>query len=71
VNAIGQRIRELRRERGITRNELAKRARSSGPSISRIEKGTHEQSLDLVCRVAAALDVKPSAILGVLDEVTT
>ena len=54
---IGQRIRRLRAERGLTQNQLGQRAGLSEQSINRIETGTTKVLLEYLERLAEALRV--------------
>jgi len=48
----------LRIERGMTQEELAQRAGTQQPNIARLESGRHTPSIDLLQRVAEALDAR-------------
>jgi transcriptional regulator with XRE-family HTH domain len=67
--AIGRRVAELRRARGLRQEDVAKVSGIIRPNVSRMESGKHLQSLGLLVRVAYTLGVKPSEILMVLDDV--
>ena len=54
--AVGQRIKELRKARGMTMTELATRTNLSSGGLSQIESGTILPSLTTLRRIAAALD---------------
>jgi transcriptional regulator with XRE-family HTH domain len=67
---IGRRLRQLREERGLTRNEVARRLRSCGPIVTRVEQGTtykRGHNIATVLAYARVLGVKPSEVLCVLD----
>jgi transcriptional regulator with XRE-family HTH domain len=52
------RLQEIREQKGLTINELARRADVSAASISIMEAGKHTNpSLDTLCKLASALDV--------------
>ena len=53
---VGERIREKRNSLGITQSELAERAVTSRGNINYIEAGIRSPSLELLGRIAAALD---------------
>ncbi len=53
--ALGTRIREIRKERGISQEIIASRAGISTSFLSHIERGTKKSSLDTVERLAKAL----------------
>ena len=52
---IGQRIAELRHQRGMTQYELAERTGILRPHISRIEQGRYSVGLDTLAAIAEAL----------------
>ena len=52
---IGQRIAQLREERGLTQTALAEMIGMQQQHISRLEKGRYSARLDLLTTVAAAL----------------
>ena len=52
---IGERIRQLRTERGISQVELAEKAGLSQPHIVRIEQGRYSVGLDTLQAIAKAL----------------
>lgn len=52
---IGQRIAQLREERGLTQTALAEMIGMQQQHISRLEKGRYSARLDLLAIVAAAL----------------
>lgn len=69
---VASEVRALRKSRGLTQNQLAARVESTRASISNIEHGYHSLSLELFCRIAAALDVSASELLerSIGNEVT-
>lgn len=54
---IARRIRELRRERGLTAQELAYRCDMERSNLSRIESGRTNITLRTVCTICTALGV--------------
>jgi ribosome-binding protein aMBF1 (putative translation factor) len=48
----------LRQRRGLTQQELARRAGTSHSAISRIESGQHKTSVETLRRIAKALDAR-------------
>ncbi len=53
---VGDRLRSLRRSRGITQQQLAERAGLSRPTVSTLERG-NDVSLDSFLSVLRALDL--------------
>ena len=52
---IGQRIAELRKEKGMTQAQLAEQACVLQPNIARIENGRYGITIDVLARIAQAL----------------
>jgi transcriptional regulator with XRE-family HTH domain len=60
---MGQRIRELREQKGLNQPELARRIKIAQPSLSAIESGKTKTLRDsTLLRLAAALDTDPEYI---------
>ncbi len=53
---IGQRIREIRTARGMEAKSLARLSQIDAANVSRIEQGKYSVGLDILCRIALALD---------------
>ena len=64
VKDIGDRIAELRREKGLNQDELAELAMLSRISIARYETGKIEPGAKALGRIADALEVSTDTILG-------
>ena len=66
---VGNRIRNLREQRGLTQDELAKRMGYTGKSsISKIESSGNDVTLKKISRVATALNTTPSYLMGWTDD---
>lgn len=61
-------IRDLREEKGLTQKELAEIVGSNNKSIWAYENGIAEPSIDLLIRLAHALDVTVDYLIGNADE---
>ncbi|HEX2700746.1 MAG TPA: helix-turn-helix domain-containing protein [Acidimicrobiales bacterium] len=61
---FGQRLRHLRRERGLTLDALGTRVGRPAPFLSLIENGRREPRLGLIDALAAALDVTVAELLS-------
>lgn len=57
-------IRKLRAERNLFQTELAKRAGMSAAQLCKVERGQHELTTSTLRRIADALDVPVSVLLG-------
>lgn len=54
--SIGRLIRDARKQRGLTQNQLAEELNTSQSAITRIEAGNQNLSLEMINRIAEALD---------------
>jgi transcriptional regulator with XRE-family HTH domain len=54
---LGQRIRELRKERRMSQTELAEKAGVALMTISRLERGEHDPHMRTLSQIAKGLDV--------------
>jgi transcriptional regulator with XRE-family HTH domain len=58
LQQIGPRLRAIRRERGLTLGELAARAQISASTLSRLESGKRQASLELLLPLTRHLGVR-------------
>lgn len=58
------RIKELRRARGLTLQKLAEKADTTNQQISRLERGERRLTTDWMERLGHALDCDPAALMG-------
>jgi transcriptional regulator with XRE-family HTH domain len=65
VRKVGRRIRELRQKKGWSQEKLAEEAGLHRTYIGQVERGEKSIGVNHLRRVAAALGVQPSEILGV------
>lgn len=63
IVSFGTRLRERRKELGLSQEELGARARIQMADISRYENGARDPRLTTVARLADALDVPPGELL--------
>lgn len=61
--ALGKEIRDLRRKRGLTQEQLAELADLSTPYVSHLERGTKKASLAVLVRLAESLGVTVDQLL--------
>jgi len=61
---IGQRIREIRKNNGLTQEDLAGLAEIDRSFLSEIENGHKNISVEILKKIADALKVRISLILG-------
>lgn len=60
---FGDAVRLWRLSRGLTQEELARRARLSRPNLSAVERGRREVSLGTLRALAMGLDVRPGMLV--------
>lgn len=60
---IGEKIKQRLKEKGMSQNELARRAGLSSSGISTIISGSFEPRMDNLRQIAQALDCQPSDLL--------
>jgi transcriptional regulator with XRE-family HTH domain len=65
---MGPRIRELRVERGMTLDELARAADISASHLSRLERGQTAPSFKVAAEIARHIGVKPSDLATIQRE---
>jgi transcriptional regulator with XRE-family HTH domain len=63
---VGRRVRDLRERRGMSLSELARRAAVGKATLSGLEAGTRNPTLDTLHAVAAALGLPLTALLSPL-----
>ena len=56
TSRIGSLVRDARRHRGLTQQQLAERLGTSQSAIARIEQGNQNLTLELLGRLSAALE---------------
>ncbi len=61
---LGARVRELRRERGLTLVQLAEATGLSHPFLSQVERGLANFSLPSLRRIAVALETSPVELMA-------
>ena len=62
-NVLGQRLRNARKEKNITLEELAKKIEVSVTYLSRMENGSTKISLKRVMQISKILEITPGEIL--------
>ena len=60
---LGRNVVALRRERGLTQEEVCRLAKLDRSYLWGIEKGTRNASIEVVARLAAVLGVEPHQLL--------
>ena len=60
---FSQNLRRLRRERGLSQEELAHRAGIDRTYVSALERGVYSASITMVAKLAVVLEAEPSQLL--------
>lgn len=63
VGLFAERLRQLRRSRGMTQVELAREAQVTTTYVGKLENGGAAPGIDTIARLAAALGVAPPDLL--------
>ncbi|HHW44902.1 MAG TPA: helix-turn-helix transcriptional regulator [Desulfotomaculum sp.] len=69
--SLGQKIRDFRRERGITLTELARQLNISPSYLSAVEREIRKPSIPMLKRISEALNVSVSYLVGDTDDTVT
>lgn len=64
---IGNRIRSIRKEKGLTQEQLANKAQLTYQYIGAVERGARNASIDSLERIISALDVDFDQLLNLKD----
>lgn len=68
ADRLGARIRDLRTSRGLTLEELAERSDVSRAMLSKVERAETNPTLVVAAKIASALEVSLTNLLGVEEE---
>ncbi|MBY0427200.1 MAG: helix-turn-helix domain-containing protein [Cytophagales bacterium] len=63
IISFGDRLSKLRKQKGVTQEELAERAGISQVQVARIEKGKLNTTISTIYGIAGALGVSPKDII--------
>jgi len=66
---FGKEVKRRRDACGFSQEELADRAQVHSSYISQMERGVKSPTLGVICRLAKALQIQPSQLIGALDDV--
>lgn len=67
--AFGKVLRTLRREAGLTQEQLSFKAEVERNFVSLIERGVNQPTIRVIFKLSAALDTKPSQIIAMVESV--
>ena len=68
LKAFGPALRRLRYEKNLSQEELSERVGVASPYISMMESGHKYPNLEMLLKLAEALDVRPGALLDAMQE---
>jgi transcriptional regulator with XRE-family HTH domain len=66
--ALARAVKRLRRERGISQEDLAYEAKVTVSTLSRIERGLSSPTLGTLTQIANALSLSPSELVAAAEE---
>lgn len=61
---IGERIKQTRKEKGMTQKQVAELCGMADSAIRKYESGSQKPKLETLCKIASALGVSPSFLAG-------
>ena len=64
MSTIGEKLRKLRQEKGLSLDELAKETQSSKSYLWELEKGTKNPKLNVFVKLVNTLDLTPDQLLN-------
>ena len=67
LKKLGERIREIRKEKGITQVKLAHTIGKDQQSIQRLETGNINPSYYYLCEIAVGLDTSVANLVSILN----
>lgn len=71
-NDTGERIKQLRKQKGLTQKEFCERINAKQSKISYIERGTNEPGIEIIKTICKAFNISADWLLfGDKDEDTT
>lgn len=69
--AFGKVLRERRKQAGLTQEKLALEADVQRNYVSLIERGVHQPTINVIFKLAAALNCRPSALIADIEDVVS
>lgn len=65
--AFGNRVKEVRAQKGISQDDLSRVTDVHSTAIGRMERGAREPRLTTILKIARGLEVKPGELIDHLD----
>jgi len=66
--SIGKTIKRLRQSKGVSQEVLSSFAGIARSHLSVIESGTKQANFETICKIASALDLRPSELVKYIEE---
>ena len=66
--AVGQTIHSLRKQKGLSQDVLSGLAGIARTHLSMIENGNKKANFETIWRIALALDMRPSELVGKIEQ---
>lgn len=66
--SVGEIIRELRKKKGLTQEQLSGLATLDRTHYSKIERGLRSPTIDTIFKISFALDIKPHELIKIIEE---
>jgi transcriptional regulator with XRE-family HTH domain len=67
INLVAQRIRSLRKQKGLTQEQLAEKANLHYSYLSSVERGERNASLESIEKIINALEINPMQLFNFAD----
>ncbi len=64
MHNFGDHLRSLRKARGLSQDQLGERANLNGKYLGELERGSGNPSLEVMARLAAALEIDLGTLVG-------
>ena len=65
---LGETIKDIRKEKGLSQEVLSGLAGIARTHLTMIENGTMKANIDTVCKIAQALDLRPSELFALVEQ---
>ena len=67
-SAVGKTIKALRKEKGLSQDVLSGLAGIARTHLSMIESGSKQANFETLCKIASALNMRPSELVAVIEK---
>ena len=66
-STLGTTIRDLRKDKGLSQEVLSGLAGIARTHLTMIENGTMKANVDTICKIAQALNLRPSELFAIVE----